>query len=232
MNTIDVLIVAALGLGIFFGWSRGVIQPLLAEAGFLLTAAFLLTHPGALNGHVPQGVSTPVALLAVTLGGGFLAGIVAGVVARIAHRLPLVRQLDAGLGIVLHTLVAFVLVYLALSFLAVLNNVFTPLGDLDRIGPAAITALQGQVASNPALGTVVSQRTLEQLKLQAAAQPLQASALGDLGQMATFYDESVRPELARSRLAPLILDVGSHLPLIGHSVVLPHSAAQSTEAPS
>jgi hypothetical protein len=55
----------------------------------------------------------------------------------------------------------------------------------------------------------------------AAVRPLPIAQLGDYAKAINYYEHTLRPELATSVLAPVVLKLGAHLPIIGRHATLP-----------
>src|ERR1700694_695327 len=111
MNSVDLVIIVIIGLGVLLGWSRGLIGPLLAEAGFLVTLWIVTTHPAVVNSLIPPSLPRPLAILALPTVIGLVVGIVGRTILGTAFRLPLARQADKLLGAAVHGALAGVIVY-------------------------------------------------------------------------------------------------------------------------
>ena len=179
MNVIDAGIIGVIALGLLLGWSRGMIGPLLAEAGFLVSLWIVITHPALLDALVPPSIPRPLAMVALPGMIGLAAGIVGRSLLGTAFRLPLARQADRVLGAAVHGALAGVIVYVVLVGMAGAERVLAPISGVAAIHPVPLTAL------------------------------------GQYAQALAWYERELRPQFQGSRLAPVVLRLGAHLPVIG-----------------
>jgi uncharacterized membrane protein required for colicin V production len=220
MNLVDLAIVAAIGLGVLIGWRNGLIGPLLGEGTFLLSYWIVSTHP-TLAGLVPAGIPRPVAIFLLPTALGLVVGIVGRMVFQTFFRLPLTRQVDKVLGAVANGGLAFVIVYVVLLGLAGAGNVLDPLSQVKSIQPTQVAAMQMLLAENPQAAGFIPSGELGQLASVASVHPITVAQLGQYAQVINYYERTLRPQLSTSRLAPLVLQYGAHLPIIGRHVTLP-----------
>ena len=204
MNLVDVAIVVVIGLGILIGWRNGLVGPLLAEGTFLLSYWIVSTHPG-LAALVPSNVPRPLAVLILPIALGLVVGFVGRMVFMSFFRLPLTRSLDKILGAAANGGLAFVIVYVVLVGLAGAGTVLDPL-----------------LAENPQVAGFVPSGELGQLATVAGTHPIGLAQLGQYAQVINYYERTLRPALATSQLAPIVLKYGARLPIIGRHVTLPH----------
>jgi hypothetical protein len=222
MNLVDLAIVVVIGLGVLIGWRKGLIGPLLAEGTFLLSYWIVSTHPSLL-GVVPAGVPRPLAVLVLPTVLGLVVGFVGRMVFMSFFKLPLTRQVDRVLGAVANGGLAFVIVYAVLVGLAGAGTVLDPLTRVGSIQPPQVAAMQMLLAENPQVAGFVPSGELGQLASVASAHPVGLAQLGQYAQVINYYEKSLRPQLATSRLAPLVLQYGARLPIIGRHVTLPQA---------
>jgi uncharacterized membrane protein required for colicin V production len=218
MNLIDVGIVALILLGVLLGWSRGLIGPLLAEAGFLVTLWIVLTHPSLLDLIVPPSIPRPLAIVALPGVIGLVVGVVGRGLIGGAFRLPFARQVDRVLGAAVHGALAGVAVYVILVGMAGADRVLTPLNTVAAIGVPQLAAARSLLSLYPEAGGFVDPGQLSRLSSVAALHPVPFTALGQYAQALDFYERELRPELHGSRLAPIVLRLGAHLPVIGRKL--------------
>jgi uncharacterized membrane protein required for colicin V production len=217
MNLIDAGIIGVLALGLLLGWSRGLVGPLLAEAGFLVTLWIVITHPAILDAIVPPSVPRPLAIVALPGIIGLAVGIVGRTLIGPAFRLPLARQVDRLLGAAVHGALAGVAVYVVVVGMAGADRVLAPLNGVATIGSSQLAAARSLLGQYPEAGGFVDPSQLSQLSSVAAIHPLPFTALGQYAQWLDWYERELRPQLKGSRLAPVVLRLGAHLPVIGRS---------------
>jgi hypothetical protein len=215
---IDILIVLlVVGAGLV-GFQKGFIQPLLAELLFVGTLLIVLDNRNAYLAFM-QGVFHANAVIAV-----FAALIIATVfsyagirLGGIVHRMPSVRGWDGFLGIIVQALVAVVLAYAVISIMIVLNTAVGPSASNAALTLAQAQRLQRQLESNPLTAPLGDSADFRAL-LAHAAKPGGAhiTDAAQLNQVVTFYQDLFLPQLERSRLAPLVMRIGDHVPLVGH----------------
>jgi uncharacterized membrane protein required for colicin V production len=220
MNLLDLAIVVVIGLGILLGWKKGLIGPLLAEGTFLFSYWIVSTHP-SLAGIVPSSVPRPLALLMLPTALGLVVGFVGRTVFMTLFRLPLTRTVDKVLGAAANGGLAFVIVYVVLVGLAGAGTVLDPLSTVATLREPQIAAMQMLLAQNPQVAGFVPSGELGQLASVASSQPIGVAQLGQYAQVINYYERTLRPALATSHLAPVVLRYGAHLPIIGRSVTLP-----------
>jgi uncharacterized membrane protein required for colicin V production len=220
MNLIDLGIVLVIGFGILIGWRNGLIGPLLAQAMFLLSFPLIASHPG-LIGLIPHEIPRPLATLILPVALGLAVGIFGRTLLGTVFRLPLTRQLDKLLGAAANGALALVIVYVVLFGLASAGTVLDPLVQATTLRSSQVTAVQALLQHNPQASSFVPAGELGQLASVSSAQPIPLAQLGQYAKVIQYYQRDVRPQLATSRLAPLVLRVGSRLPVIGHRTSLP-----------
>jgi uncharacterized membrane protein required for colicin V production len=222
MNLVDLAIVVVIGLGILVGWKNGLIGPLLAEGTFLLSYWIVSTHPSLVS-VIPASVPRPLATLLLPIALGLVVGFVGRMVFMSFFRLPLTRTLDKLLGAAANGGLAFVIVYVVLLGLAGAGTVLDPLTRVSTIQPSQVTAMQMLLAANPAVAGFVPSGELGQLASVASVHPVALAQLGQYAQVINYYEHTLRPQLATSRLAPLVIQYGARLPIIGRRVTLPRA---------
>ena len=222
MNLVDVGIVVVIGLGVLIGWRNGLIGPLLAEGTFLLTYWIISTHP-TLVGLVPASVPRPLAVVLLPIALGLVVAIVGRTIFQGFFRLPLTRQLDKLLGAAANGGLAFVIVYVVLIGLAGAGTVLDPLTQTKSVQSGQVVAMQMLLAENPQVAGFVPAGELTQLASVAAIHPIGLAQLGQYAQVINYYEHTLRPQLATSQLAPVVLKYGARLPIIGRHVTLPQS---------
>ncbi len=215
----DVVILAAVALGAIAGWRKGFVLPLIALGGALLSIASL--YAGPLNGIVPAGTAG-LGLGAVALFiGGTLLGRVGGVLVGLVYRFGALRRLDQLAGVPLGAVTAAVGVYVAILGTLALDGWLSPLHGKASLEVQDIAAVQALAEANPALAVFADPAMLRSLASAATSSPLAADQLAKFDTTLAFYEQTIRPELLQSRIAPLLLAIGEALPIIGRHAELP-----------
>lgn len=220
MNLIDVGIVVVIAFGVYMGWRNGLIAPLLAEGTFLIAYLIASRYPGLVS-IVPPSIPRAYAVLILPAILAVIVGVVGRTVFRAAFRLPFTRQADKVLGAVGNGVVAFVIVYAVVLGLAGAGTVLNPLAQVGTIQTGQIAAMQLLLSQNPQAAAMVPSGELSQLASVASVRPLPITMLGEYASVINYYEKTLRPQLASSQLAPLVLQIGSHLPIIGRHATIP-----------
>jgi uncharacterized membrane protein required for colicin V production len=215
---IDIAIVLVLVVALFLGYQRGVIQPLMAEIFFFGTLLLVFRfHDQYTNEmskllHLNAVLSVFVALILAVI-----MGAIGGAVGGAFHRLEALRGIDGLLGIFVHVVVTLVVIYLAVSALVTLDNAFEPTLKSANLTLAQVNDLENLILSNPITAAMVSKQDLDALK-NAAKKSNGASieSVGGIHQLQQIYVDFLQPQLHSSRAVPIILAIGSHIPIIGH----------------
>lgn len=220
MNLVDLFIVAVIGLGIFIGWRQGLVGPLLAEGTFLIGYWIVSRNPG-LAALVPPSIPRAYAVLLLPAAVGIVVGIVGRMVFQTFFRLPFTRTVDKALGAVANGGLAFVIVYVVLLGFIGAGTVLDPLLQARSIQTPQVAAMQMLLAQNPQAAAMVPSAELTQLASVSAVRPVPMAQLGQYAQVIDYYQRTLRPQLATSQLAALVLRLGARLPIIGRHATLP-----------
>ena len=220
MNVVDLGIVVVIGLGVLIGWRQGLVAPFLAEGTFLLSYWIVSRHP-TLASLVPAQIPRPYAVIILPAALALIMGIVGRTLIGTVFRLPLTRSADRVAGAAANGAVAFVIVYAVLLGLVGAGTVLDPLLAVRALQPTQVSAMQFLLAQNPQAGAFVPASELSQLADVSRLQPVPLAQLGQYASVIDYYQHTLRPQLADSSLAPLVLSLGKHLPVIGRSVALP-----------
>jgi len=223
MNMVDLAIVVVIALGVFIGWRNGLMGPLLAEGTFLVSYWMVSTHPALANTLVPSGVPRPYATLVLPIVLGLVVGVVGRTVFRTVFRLPFARQVDKLLGAAGNGAFAFVIAYVVLVGLASAGTVLDPITKAGSIQSSQVIAMRMLLAENPQAASLVPSGELGQLATIASVRPVPFAQLGQYAKVIDYYERTLRPQLATSRLAPLVLKYGARLPIIGRHITLPQA---------
>jgi uncharacterized membrane protein required for colicin V production len=220
MNLVDLAIVVVIGLGILIGWKKGLVGPLLAEGTFLLAYWLVSTHPSLVS-IIPTSVPRPLATLILPVVLGLVVGFVGRTIFMSLFRLPFTRTVDKVLGAAANGALAFVIVYVVLLGMVGAGTVLDPLTRVASIRASQVTAMQMLLAQNPQVAGFVPSGELGQLAAVSSVHPIGLAQLGQYAQVINYYENTLRPQLATSRLAPLVIQYGARLPIIGRHVTLP-----------
>jgi len=216
---VDLAIVIALAAGAFAGWRKGFIVPLVVQAGAL--ASLAAVYAGPLQGTVPSGVAgLGLGVGAIVLGSSIL-GAVGGIFIRLVYRFGVLQRLDKVAGIPLGAATAAITLYVALVGVLALDGWLSPLHGTLAIGPQQLAAIEKLATVNPTLSAFADPTTLSSIATEAAKAPIPTDQLAKYDAALGFYEVSLRPALLSSRIAPAILAVGEHLPVIGQHVDFP-----------
>lgn len=215
----DLVIIGAILFGAIAGWRKGFVLPLIALGGALLSIASL--YAGPLNGIVPSGTAGLGLGAAALFIGGAVLGRVGGVLVGLVYRVPALRRLDRVVGIPLGGLTAVVGVYVAILGTLALDGWLSPLHGKATLEVQDIAAVQALAAANPSLAMFADPAMLKTLATAATSSPLAADQLAKFDTTLAFYEQTVRPELLKSRIVPLLLTLGEALPIVGRHAELP-----------
>jgi hypothetical protein len=216
---VDLAIVIALAAGAFAGWRKGFVVPLVVQAGALLSLAAL--YAGPLKGSVPSGAAgLGLGIGAVVLGSSIL-GAIGGLFIRLVYRFGVLKRMDKVAGVPLGAATAAVTLYVALVGTVALDGWLAPLHGTLAIGPQQLAAVEKLAAVNPTFSAFADPTMLNSIALAAQTAPIPTEQLAKYDAALGFYETSVRPALLSSKIAPAILTLGEHLPVIGQHVVFP-----------
>ena len=215
---IDVVVVLVLIVALIVGYQRGVIQPLMAEIFFFgtLLAVFRFhdqyTNEMAKIAHLNAVLSVFVALILAVI-----VGSIGGAIGGAFHRLEALRGIDGLLGIFVHVVVTLIVVYLAVAALVTLDNAFEPTLKSASLTLTQVNQLEHWILSNPITSAMVSKQDLDALK-KAASKSSGASidSVAGIHQLQQIFVDFLQPQLHSSRAVPVVLAIGSHIPVIGH----------------
>ncbi len=232
---LDILFALIILVAVVIGYKRGLVQPVLAELFFLGTALFLLGNGKGFAGFLERafhqnGLFIFVVGLAVTIFMGYLGGRLGGII----HRMPVVQGVDGLLGLFLHGFVAILFCYFLLSALLAFNNAFRATAGAAAVTYAQVESLKRQLAANPVTAALMPTGDVRKLETQAQKnKSAQISETPLLAQLQTASHDFLEPQLTGSRLAPLVLRIGSKVPVLGHATTrdLPTPAPVARPSP-
>jgi hypothetical protein len=157
---------------------------------------------------------------AIVLGSSIL-GAVGGMLMRLVYRFGVLRRMDKVAGIPLGAATAAITLYVALIGAIALDGWLSPLHGTLTIGPQQFSAMEQMASLHPAFGAFADPSMLSSIATAAAKAPIPAGELAKYDAALGFYETSFRPALLASRIAPALLALGEHLPLIGRHVDFP-----------
>ena len=211
---LDIVIVLILVVALFLGYQRGVIQPLMAEIFFFGTLLVIFrfhdqyTTEMAKLLHLSAVISVFVAIILA---------VILGAIGGAFHRLEAIRGIDGLLGVFVHVVVTLVVIYLAVSALVTLDNAFEPTLKSANLTLAQVNQLEKWILSNPITSAMVSKQDLQALKTAAnRSSGASIDSVAGIHQLQQIYVDFLQPQLHSSRAVPIILSIGSHIPVIGH----------------
>jgi hypothetical protein len=215
---IDAAAVLLLIVALLLGYQRGVIQPLMAEIFFFGTLLLVFRfHDQYTNQmekllHINAILSIFVAIiLAIVMGA------IGGAIGGAFHRIEAIRGVDGLLGIFVHVAVVFIVIYLGVSALVTLDNAFVPTLNKATLTLSQVNQLESWIQSNPVTAAMVSKQDMKTLKDAAAgASGAHIDSVQGIHQLQQIYSSFLQPQLHSSKSVPVILSIGSHLPVIGH----------------
>ena len=216
---VDIAIVIAVAAGAFAGWRKGFVVPLVVQAGALVSLAAL--YAGPFQSSVPSGLSgIGIGVGAVVLASSLL-GAIGGMLIRLVYHFGVLKRLDKVAGIPLGAATAAVTLYVVLVGTVVVDGWLGPLHGGLAIGPEQLASVQKLAALNPALSMFADPTTLNELVTVAAKAPIPADQLAKYDAALGFYESSVRTAVLSSKIAPAMLAVGEHLPIVGQHLDFP-----------
>ena len=216
---LDIVVIGAVALGAFAGWKRGFIVPLVAVATSLVGLYALYAGPG--QSYVPGGTAgIGLGVIVVTVVGSFVARF-ASMLVTLVHRVGILQRADHVLGVPLGAVTALIGVYVALVTVVSFDGLLAPFHGKPTIDQAAVAAMKTALAANPQFGVMLDPATLDTIATQVATTAIPADQVAKYDQTLALYEDDVRPQLLHSVLAPIILAVGEHAPIIGHRVTYP-----------
>jgi uncharacterized membrane protein required for colicin V production len=215
---LDVIVLFLLVVALVIGYQRGVIQPLMAEIFFFGTLLVVFRFHDQYTSQMEKIAHlTPVLSIFLAIILAIIMGAIGGAIGGAFHRLESIRGIDGLLGIFVHVVVTLVVVYLAISALVVLDNAFEPTLRSASLTLAQVDKLESWVESNPITAAMVSKQDLSALKNAAnGAAGAKLDNVAGIHQLQQIYTTFLQPQLHSSRAVPILLNIGSHLPFIGH----------------
>jgi uncharacterized membrane protein required for colicin V production len=215
----DVVVIAVVALAAFAGFKRGFIAPLFAVS--LSLVGLYAVYAGPAAGAVPTGAAgVGLGVVLVGIASSFLMRI-GGTLVSFVHRVGILQKTDRVLGVPLGAVTGLITVYLALVAIVSFDGLIAPLHGKATVDQAAVAAVRAAVVANPQFSVMIDAGMLDTLAAQVAKAAVPADQLAKFDQTLSFYESTVRPLLLSSAIAPLLLGVGEHAPVIGRHVLFP-----------
>ncbi|HSS94216.1 MAG TPA: CvpA family protein [Candidatus Dormibacteraeota bacterium] len=215
---IDIAIVLVVLVALLLGYQRGVIQPLMAEIFFFGTLLLIFRFHDQYTSemqkllHLNAVLSVFVALILAVI-----IGAVGGAIGGAFHRLEAIRGVDGLLGVFVHVVVTLIVIYLAVSALVTLDNAFEPTLKTASLTLTQVNQLETWILSNPLTSAMVSKQDLAALKTAAnKSSGASIDSVAGIHQLQQVFIDFLQPQLHSSHTVPVILSIGSHIPVIGH----------------
>jgi hypothetical protein len=209
---IDIAVGVLILIALFFGYQRGVIQPLMAEIFFFGTLLLIFRFHDQYTAemqklvHLNAVISVFVALIAA-----IVLGAVGAAIGGAFHRMEALRGIDGHVG------VTVILIYLGISALVTLDNAFVPTLNQASLTLDQVNKLENMILSNPITAAMVSKDDLTTLKSAAAkTNAAHLDSISGIHQLEQIYTGFLEPQLHGSKTVPIILAIGDKLPVIGH----------------
>jgi uncharacterized membrane protein required for colicin V production len=212
----DLVIIVVLLAGLFIGFRRGLIGPLVTECAFLISLYLVLHLHWLFDAALPFGFARTGVSIVLILVLTFALRLLARPLVMFWNVIPPLRAIDKPLGAVVHGIAAFVLIYLALGVILDFDRTVYPLMKAGVATAEQIQAYRQAVQSQPLLRGFVDDARLAQLVQQAGPNPLPMDQVRQVEGFLAFYENNIRSPLLTSQTAPLINRLGARLPLAGH----------------
>ncbi len=213
---IDVLIVLVVIATAYVGFQRGLVQPLLAELFALATGLLLLRNRTGFAAAT-QAFFHANGLVTVLIG-LVLAGLMGYLGARLGgsiHKMPVVRGVDGFLGVWLQVLFGIGLLYVLISGIIVMDRAFDPI-TAATVNARQLQAMEAQLDANAFTSSVLDDGELQSFGARAARPGgVKVSDLPVIGALMNLQRDFLQPQLAGSRLAPFVMNVGRRIPGLG-----------------
>lgn len=216
---IDLAIIIALIAGALAGWRKGFVVPLVIQAGALLSLGAL--YAGPFQSSVPSGISGIGLGIGALVIGSSLLGAIGGFIVNVVYRVGVLKRLDKVVGIPLGAATAAVTLYVALVGVITLDGWLGPLNGTLAVGPQQLASVQKLASLNPTFSAFADPTMLNTMVSAAAKAPIPTEDLAKYDAALGFYENSLRPALLGSKIAPALLGLGERLPVVGQHVDFP-----------
>jgi len=213
---IDVLIVLIVVGTAWVGFQRGMIQPLLAEL-FVLVTVLLMLHNRDGFAALVQAFFHANGALAVVIG-VVVAGLMGYLGLRLGgaiHKMPVVQGVDGFVGVWMQALFGIGLCYVLISGIIVMDRALIPL-TATNVNVTQLRVIEQDLASNAFTSGAVDGSALRTFETRAARPG--GVPVADLPGVATLQGlarDFLVPQLSGSHLAPVVMNVGRHIPGMG-----------------
>jgi hypothetical protein len=213
---IDFLIVVLVAGAVWAGFQRGMVQPLLAELftlGTLLPILHNRSTFAAIVGTLFHANGFLAVVIAVILAGmmGYLGAKLGGVI----RKMPVVTGADGFVGVWLQALFAIGVCYVLISGIIVMSRTFNSIAT-PTVNAAQLSTIEGNLGTNAFTSSAVDGHDLRAANAQAARPGgVAISDLPGIGTLQGLNRDLLQSQLAGSRLARFVMNVGRHIPGLG-----------------
>jgi uncharacterized membrane protein required for colicin V production len=213
---VDAIIALTVALALLWGLSRGLVQPLISELSFVIAVVIATRFHSQIEKVLPSAIPSWAASTVIVMGLTFGIGFASRPLVGILRSIPFIGSIDRTAGAVVHGVLAFVLVYLAIGALLDFDSKVYPMLRSGQVTAAQVRDYRRLVEQNPLAGSAADKQKLAQAEADAQKQPIPLSSFQQLEGFLNFYVHDIREPMTQSRLAPIVNNIGGRLPVIGH----------------
>jgi uncharacterized membrane protein required for colicin V production len=223
MSILDIVVIVILLAALVHGFFKGLFRPLITWAFIVAGVVIGFGHPAVAERFAPSPGWRPIMGLVVVAVFAVVGGLISHLVApRIYRLIPGMGALDHVLGAVFSFVLAFAMVFLLLKGLVTLDRAAAPIDGNSPLSASEISQIQQFVTSNPATDIALDPSQLQSLENQLGSSTQPAGNVGQLNGMLGVL-RNLHTQMVQSKVAPVIFDIGEHLPFIGGSQTWPSS---------
>lgn len=211
----DLVILLVLLAGVYLGLARGLFGPLATEGALIASIVLVSNLHTGVDSFLPVAGRVAVSLVLVAALTWLMRTALSPVVGAL-QRSPVTGRVDRPAGGVSHGLVALLLMYLLLGLILDFDRNVFPLLQAGVVTAHQLQDYQKAVDQRPWLSGFVDKDALRRQQAAAATQPVTVDTVARVEGFLNFYLEDIRNPLLKSRIAPIINNLGSQVPAIGH----------------
>ena len=216
VSILDIAIVVVLAAALLLGFLHGLFRPLITWAFIIAGVIIGFGNAGAAARLAPSADWRPlmgVIVVAVFAVVGFM---VAHLIAPLIYRrIPGVGAIDRVGGALLSGVLALVAICFLLDGMVTLDRAAVPIegSGSTPISAAQITEIQQFVASHPGASIALDPSQLQAIESQLGTGSQPAA---DIGQVSTVLGilRNLHIQMVDSHVAPVIFDIGQHIPFV------------------
>jgi hypothetical protein len=214
---LDIAILAAVGFAAVVSLLRGLVQPLLVEGLFLGTLIVLVGNESSYGTFMSRVLhANPVFDVFLALVLATVAAYAGAMAGRRIARLPAVRGPDGFFGVFLHVGIAIAAMYWLVSGLVAMDKAFAAAVTEPALDAHQYEVLRSNLVGNPITARLVDRGELQRLQAQSRTPGgAHVDSAPQLHQLETGYEDFGQPQLRTSRLTPIVMAIGQHLPRLG-----------------